>query len=235
MIDAARQLDPALAATRARAAATAGDRLTAREGDGPRDLRDVLVIDNYDSFTWNLVHQLAELGVSATVVRNDELTAAEAVELRPEAVLLSPGPCAPDQAGVCLELLRTAPPDLPILGVCLGHQALGQAFGGRVVRAKALMHGKTSPIRHDGSGVFAGVPDGFTATRYHSLAVDRATLPNSLRVTAWTEDGEIMGLSHHERPVHGVQFHPESIATEAGHDLLRNFLDLAGVSRRAVV
>ncbi|MDP8917117.1 MAG: aminodeoxychorismate/anthranilate synthase component II [Pseudomonadota bacterium] len=192
-----------------------------------------MVIDNYDSFTWNLVHYLAELGADARVVRNDDLTAEEAIQLRPEAVLLSPGPCAPDQAGVCLELLRKAPPELPILGVCLGHQAIGQAFGGEVVRAKAVLHGKTSPIRHDGSGVFSGLPDGFTATRYHSLAVNRANLPDSLRVTAWTEDGEIMGLSHGERPVHGVQFHPESIATEAGHDLLRNFLDLAGVGRRA--
>ena len=192
----------------------------------------VLVIDNYDSFTWNLVHYLAELGADAQVVRNDDLTAEEALDLRPDAVLLSPGPCAPDQAGICLDLLRTAPADLPILGVCLGHQAIGQAFGGEVVRAKSVLHGKTSPIRHDGSGVFAGVSDGFTATRYHSLAVDRSSLPNTLRVTAWTEDGEIMGLSHGERPVHGVQFHPESIATEAGRDLLANFLNLAGVRRR---
>lgn len=195
----------------------------------------MLVVDNYDSFTWNLVHYLAELGAPSRVIRNDELTAEEALALKPEAVLLSPGPCAPDQAGVCLDLLREAPADLPILGVCLGHQAIGQAFGGEVVRAQAVLHGKTSPIRHDGSGVFAGLPDGFTATRYHSLAVSRASLPNTLRVTAWTEDGEIMGLSHHERPIHGVQFHPESIATEAGHDLIANFLDLAGVRRAALV
>jgi anthranilate synthase component 2 len=194
---------------------------------------DILVIDNYDSFTWNLVHYLAELGAGVRIVRNDALTAAEALALRPGAVVLSPGPCAPDQAGVCLDLLRQAPADLPILGVCLGHQAIGQAFGGEVVRARAVLHGKTSPILHDGSGVFAGVRDSFTATRYHSLAVSRADLPDSLRVTAWTADGEIMGLSHRARPVHGVQFHPESIATEAGHDLLSNFLTLAGVRRRA--
>jgi anthranilate synthase component 2 len=194
---------------------------------------DVLVIDNYDSFTWNLVHYLAELGAGVRVIRNDALTAEEALALRPGAVVLSPGPCAPDQAGVCLELIARAPDDLPILGVCLGHQAIGQAFGGEVVRAQAVLHGKTSPIRHDGSGVFAGLPDGFTATRYHSLAVSRTTLPESLHVSAWTADGEIMGLSHRARPVHGVQFHPESIATEAGHDLLANFLTVAGVRRRA--
>ena len=192
----------------------------------------VLVIDNYDSFTYNLVHYLAELGAEATVVRNDALTVQDALALRPEAVLLSPGPCAPEQAGICLPLLRAAPAELPILGVCLGHQAIGQAYGGQVVRAKSLMHGKTSPIRHQGRGVFAGLPDGFTATRYHSLAVERAGLPDELEVTAWTDDGEIMGLSHRSRPVHGVQFHPESIATDGGHRLLANFLELAGVRRR---
>jgi anthranilate synthase component 2 len=193
----------------------------------------VLLIDNYDSFTWNLVHQLAELGVEAEVVRNDALTAEQAFQRRPEAIVISPGPCAPDQAGVCLEVLRLAPDDLPILGVCLGHQAIGQAFGGRVVRAKSLMHGKTSPIRHAGRGVFGGVPDGFTATRYHSLAVDRGSLPDALEVTAWTEDGEIMGLSHRERPIHGVQFHPESIATDGGREILANFVRLASVKQRA--
>ncbi|MDZ4362682.1 aminodeoxychorismate/anthranilate synthase component II, partial [Brevundimonas sp.] len=173
----------------------------------------ILVVDNYDSFTYNLVHYLAELGAQTHVIRNDDLSVEQAWALKPQAVLLSPGPCAPDQAGICLPLLTTAPDDMPILGVCLGHQAIGQAFGGDVVRAKTLMHGKTSPIVHDGTSVFAGLPSPFTATRYHSLAVSRATLPNSLDVTAWTEDGEIMGISHHDRPIHGVQFHPESIAT----------------------
>ena len=195
----------------------------------------ILVVDNYDSFTYNLVHYLAELGAQTHVVRNDDLTVDEAWALKPEAVLLSPGPCAPDQAGICLPLITTAPDDMPILGVCLGHQAIGQAFGGDVVRAKALMHGKTSPITHDGRGLFASLPSPFTATRYHSLAVAHATLPNSLDVTAWTEDGEIMGVQHHARPIHGVQFHPESIATEHGHALLANFLDLAGVKRLAMV
>ncbi len=195
----------------------------------------ILVVDNYDSFTYNLVHYLAELGAETHVVRNDDLTVEEAWALKPEAVLLSPGPCAPDQAGICLPLLATAADDMPILGVCLGHQAIGQAFGGDVVRAKALMHGKTSPITHENKGLFAGLPSPFTATRYHSLAVARETLPNSLDVTAWTADGEIMGVQHHERPIHGVQFHPESIATEHGHALLANFLDLAGVRRLAMV
>ena len=191
----------------------------------------ILVIDNYDSFTYNLVHSLNELGATTRVVRNDALTVQEALALKPEAVLLSPGPKAPDQAGICLPLLRGAPDDLPILGVCLGHQAIGQAYGGEVVRAKALMHGKTSEVRHDGKGLFKGLRDGFVATRYHSLSVGRDTLPAELEVTAWTDDGEIMGFQHRTRPIHGVQFHPESIATEGGHDLLANFLDLAGVER----
>ncbi len=191
----------------------------------------ILVIDNYDSFTYNLVHYLNELGAQTSVVRNDALTVEQALGQRPEAVLLSPGPCDPDQAGICLPLLKGAPEDLAILGVCLGHQAIGQAFGGDVVRAKALMHGKTSQIHHDGKGLFAGLPNPFTATRYHSLAVERATLPADLVVTAWTEDGEIMGLQHKTRPIYGVQFHPESIATEGGHQLLANFLDMAGVKR----
>ncbi|WP_291839940.1 aminodeoxychorismate/anthranilate synthase component II [Brevundimonas sp.] len=195
----------------------------------------ILVVDNYDSFTYNLVHYLAELGAETRVVRNDDLTAAEAWALKPEAVLLSPGPCTPNEAGVCLALIDTAPLDMPIFGVCLGHQAMGQAFGGDVIRAKALMHGKTSPILHEGKSVFRGLPSPFTATRYHSLAVKRETLPDVLEVTAWTADGEIMGLAHKTRPIHGVQFHPESIATEHGHDLLANFLDLAGVKRRAMV
>jgi anthranilate synthase component II len=195
----------------------------------------ILVIDNYDSFTYNLVHYLAELGAETVVRRNDALTVQDALALKPEAVLLSPGPCAPDQAGICLPLLRAAPGDLPILGVCLGHQAIGQACGGDVVRAKSIMHGKTSPIRHQGESVFRGLRDGFTATRYHSLAVARDTLPAELKVTAWTDDGEIMGLAHRSRPVHGVQFHPESVATEGGHQMLANFLDLAGVKRLAAV
>ncbi len=195
----------------------------------------ILVVDNYDSFTYNLVHYLAELGAETVVVRNDDLTADEAWALKPEAVLLSPGPCAPDQAGICLPLIDTAPLDMPILGVCLGHQAIGQAFGGDVVRALTLMHGKTSPIEHEGLSLFKGLPSPFTATRYHSLAVDRATLPEVLEVTSWTADGQIMGLQHRTRPIHGVQFHPESIATEHGHAMLANFLDLAGVKRLAVV
>ena len=193
----------------------------------------ILVVDNSDSFTYNLVHYLAELGARTRVIRNDAMSAKEALALRPEAILLSPGPCTPDEAGICLELLKTAPDDMPIFGVCLGHQAIGQAFGGKVVRAKALMHGKTSQIRHDGKGVFAGMKQPFTAARYHSLAVLTDGLPDVLEATAWTEDGEIMGLRHKTRPIYGVQFHPESIATEGGHQLLANFLDLAGVKRTA--
>jgi len=195
----------------------------------------ILVVDNYDSFTYNLVHYLAELGAQTHVIRNDDLTVEEAWALQPEAVLLSPGPCAPDQAGICLSLIETAAETMPILGVCLGHQSIGQAFGGEVVRAKTLMHGKTSPILHEGRGVFGGLPSPFTATRYHSLAVRRESLPDVLEVTAWTEDGEIMGLSHRTRPIHGVQFHPESIATQHGHEMIANFLDLAGVKRLANV
>ena len=195
----------------------------------------ILVIDNYDSFTYNLVHYLNELGAQTLVRRNDALTVQEALGLRPAAILLSPGPKAPAQAGICLPLLRGAPEDMPIFGVCLGHQAMGEAYGGDVVRAKSIMHGKTSPVLHEGASVFKDLPSPFTATRYHSLAVDRATLPAELEVTAWTEDGEIMGLAHRTRPVHGVQFHPESIATNCGHQLLGNFLDLANVPRTAVV
>ncbi|MDB5483381.1 MAG: aminodeoxychorismate/anthranilate synthase component [Caulobacteraceae bacterium] len=189
----------------------------------------ILVIDNYDSFTYNLVHYLDELGAQPRVWRNDALSVEEALGLRPEAVVLSPGPCTPNEAGICLDLIAAAPADLPILGVCLGHQAIGQAFGGEVVRAKTLMHGKTSAIRHSGAALFEGLADGFTATRYHSLSVARESVPNVLEVTAWTDDGEIMGLSHHSRQIHGVQFHPESILTEGGHRLLGNFLRLAGV------
>jgi anthranilate synthase component 2 len=195
----------------------------------------ILVIDNYDSFTYNLVHYLNELGAETLVKRNDALSVDEALGLRPEAVLMSPGPCAPDQAGICLSLLAAAPAELPIMGVCLGLQAIGQAFGGQVVRAKTLMHGKTSAIHHTGKGVFKGLRDGFIATRYHSLAVDRDSLPDVLEITAWTNDGEIMGLQHRTQLIHGVQFHPESIATESGHELLANFLDLTGVTRTAMV
>jgi anthranilate synthase component 2 len=193
----------------------------------------ILVVDNYDSFTYNLVHYLNELGAETVVHRNDALSVDQALALAPEAVLLSPGPCTPNEAGICLGLLAAAPEDLPILGVCLGHQAMGQAFGGKVVRARQLMHGKTSPIRHTGVGVFQGLPDPFTATRYHSLTIERDSAPDVLEITAWADDGEIMGVRHRTRPIHGVQFHPESIATECGHELLANFLDLAGVRRLA--
>ena len=195
----------------------------------------ILVIDNYDSFTYNLVHYLNELGAETLVYRNDALTVQEAFGLKPEAILLSPGPKAPDQAGICLPLLRGAPDDMPIFGVCLGHQAMGEAYGGDVVRAKSIMHGKTSPVLHEGASVFKDLPSPFTATRYHSLAIDPATFPEDLEVTAWTEDGEVMGIQHRTRPVFGVQFHPESIATEGGHQLLANFLELAGVHRLAEV
>jgi anthranilate synthase component 2 len=194
----------------------------------------ILVIDNYDSFTYNLVHYLNELGAETLVHRNDALSAAQALALEPQGVLLSPGPCTPNEAGICLALLAAAPDDLPILGVCLGHQAIGQAFGGKVVRAAQLMHGKTSQIHHTGKGVFAGLKNPFTATRYHSLCIEKAAAPEVLEVTAWTDDGEIMGVQHKSRPIHGVQFHPESIATECGHELLANFLDIAGVRRLAV-
>jgi anthranilate synthase component II len=195
--------------------------------------RMILVIDNYDSFTYNLVHYLNELGADTHVVRNDAMSVRDALALKPETVLLSPGPCTPNEAGICLQLVAEAPADLPILGVCLGHQAIGQACGGAVVRAKALMHGKTSQVHHDGKGLFKGLKNPFTATRYHSLSVRREDLPADLEVTAWTEDGEVMGVQHRTRPVYGVQFHPESIATECGHELLANFLDLAGVKRLA--
>jgi anthranilate synthase component 2 len=189
----------------------------------------ILVIDNYDSFTYNLVHYLNELGAQTHVVRNDVISVAQALGMKPQGVLLSPGPKTPDEAGICLALVSQAPADLPILGVCLGHQSIGQAYGGKVIHAKALMHGKTSEIHHNGKGVFAGLKNPFTATRYHSLAVREEDLPADLEMTAWTDDGEIMGVQHKTRPVFGVQFHPESIATECGHELLANFLDVAGV------
>ncbi|WP_374448258.1 aminodeoxychorismate/anthranilate synthase component II [Stella sp.] len=185
-----------------------------------------LLIDNYDSFTFNLWHFLGELGAEVVVRRNDALTVDEALAMRPDGIVISPGPCDPDRAGICLDLVRGAGA-LPILGVCLGHQTIGQAYGGRVVRAPEPMHGKMSRIRHDGTGIFAGLPSPFTATRYHSLVVARDGLPEALRVTAETEDGLIMGLCHRERPVHGVQFHPESIASQCGHEILANFLAIA--------
>ncbi len=185
----------------------------------------LLLIDNYDSFTWNLVHYLGELGARVAVHRNDALDVQAAMALRPEAIVLSPGPCTPSEAGICLALIEAAAETrTPLLGVCLGHQAIGQAFGGRVVGADAIVHGKTDEIRHDGAGVFAGLPSPFRATRYHSLVVERATLPEALHVTAATPDGTIMGLAHRDLPIEGVQFHPESIASEHGHALLRNFL-----------
>ena len=189
----------------------------------------LLMIDNYDSFTYNLVQYLGELGQDVKVVRNDALSVAEIEALAPERIVISPGPCTPNEAGVSLEVLEKLAGKVPILGVCLGHQSLGQAFGGKVVRARTIMHGKTSPIRHRGQGVFAGLPDPFEATRYHSLVVEKDSLPDCLEITAWTEneDGsmdEIMGLRHKTLPVEGVQFHPESILTQHGHDMLRNFL-----------
>jgi anthranilate synthase component 2 len=185
-----------------------------------------LLIDNYDSFTYNLFHYLGELGAEVVVRRNDAFTVEAALALKPQGIVLSPGPSDPDRAGICLDLVRRAG-SVPILGVCLGHQAIGQACGGRVVRAPMPMHGKLSAIRHDGTGVFSGLANPFQATRYHSLIGERASLPAALRVTAETEDGIIMGLAHRERPIHGVQFHPESIASEGGHALLANFLALA--------
>ena len=191
----------------------------------------ILVIDNYDSFTFNLVHYLLELGAETQVVRNDALTAAEAIAMQPQAVLLSPGPCTPNEAGICLDLIAAAADaKLPLLGVCLGHQSLGQAFGGTVVRAPQVMHGKTSAITHDSSGVFQGLPSPFQATRYHSLIVREDDLPACFAINARSADGIIMGMRHRELPLHGVQFHPESIATEHGHALLANFLRIAGMT-----
>jgi anthranilate synthase component 2 len=188
------------------------------------------MIDNYDSFTWNLVQYLQTLGAEVKVVRNDALSVDQIEALAPERIVISPGPCTPNEAGVSVEVIKQLGARVPILGVCLGHQSLGQAYGGDVVRAKTIMHGKTSRIRHGGVGVFAGLPDGYEATRYHSLVVSRETLPGCLEITAWTEnaDGsfdEIMGLRHRQHPVEGVQFHPESILTEHGHALLKNFLE----------
>ncbi|MCY3604231.1 MAG: aminodeoxychorismate/anthranilate synthase component II [Gammaproteobacteria bacterium] len=189
----------------------------------------LVIIDNYDSFTYNLVHYLGELGADCRVFRNDAISVEEVLALQPQGIVLSPGPGYPQSAGICLELVEKAADTVPLLGVCLGHQAIGQAFGGRIVRAPKLMHGKLSAIRHDGDGLFQGLPQGFEATRYHSLVVERESLPEALQVNADTEQGVIMGLAHRERPIFGVQFHPESIASEHGHALLANFLHIAGV------
>jgi len=185
----------------------------------------VLLVDNYDSFTYNLYQYLGELGAEVRVVRNDELSAEAAMALSPARIVISPGPGTPDQAGITLDLIRRAAGQIPVLGVCLGHQALGQAFGGQVRRAPKLMHGKTSQIHHDGRSLFARLPDPFTATRYHSLVVERDSVPESLEISAWTDDGIVMGLRHRQYPLEGVQFHPESILTTVGKDLLRNFLE----------
>ncbi len=190
----------------------------------------LLLIDNYDSFTYNLVHYLGELGADVRVERNDSLNVQEAMALNPEAILLSPGPCDPAQAGICLALTQAAAETkTPLMGVCLGHQTIGEAFGGKVVRAGEIVHGKMGTMHHDATGVFTGLPSPFEATRYHSLIVERESLPDCLEVNAWLEGGMIMGLRHKELPIHGVQFHPESIASEHGHKLLQNFLDLAKV------
>jgi anthranilate synthase component 2 len=187
----------------------------------------LLLIDNYDSFTYNLVHYLGELGADTEVRRNDALTVDEALALRPDGIVLSPGPCDPDKAGICIDLIRAAAGRVPVFGVCLGHQAIGQVFGGRIVRAPVPMHGKISPVHHHGGGVLAGLPDNFEATRYHSLTIAPDSMPDSLEATAWTEDGVIMALRHKTLPIHGVQFHPESIASQFGHKILQNFLAIA--------
>jgi anthranilate synthase component 2 len=189
----------------------------------------LLMVDNYDSFTYNLVQYFGELGAQVQTVRNDDLSVQEALDLKADAIVISPGPCSPAQAGISVALIQAVaamPEPTPLLGVCLGHQAIGEAFGAKVLRAKQLLHGKTSKVEHLGQSVFVGLNTPLTVTRYHSLAVDRVSLPDSLEVTAWTDDQEIMGLAHRQLPIHGVQFHPESILTEQGHDLLQNFLNL---------
>jgi anthranilate synthase/aminodeoxychorismate synthase-like glutamine amidotransferase len=193
----------------------------------------ILLIDNYDSFTYNLVQYLGELGASVDVHRNDRISVAGALKSAPDAIVISPGPCDPDKAGICLDLIRENAGRIPLLGVCLGHQAIGQAYGGRVIRAPVPVHGKTSAIHHNGAGIFSGLDKDFAATRYHSLIVERASLPSSLKVTAWTDDELIMGIEHAALPVYGVQFHPESIGTPAGKALLGNFLRLAKGRARA--
>jgi anthranilate synthase component II len=193
----------------------------------------IVLIDNYDSFTFNLVHYLGELGAQVEVHRNDKIATEKVLDAEPGAIVLSPGPCTPNEAGICLDLITRAAPRIPIFGVCLGHQAIGQAFGGEVVRAPVPVHGKLSDVSHNGTGVFRGINASFKATRYHSLVVDRATMPDGLAVTAETDDKLVMGLSHAKLPVHGVQFHPESIASEHGHLILKNFLDLAAAWNQA--
>ncbi|MGE4611664.1 MAG: aminodeoxychorismate/anthranilate synthase component II [Paracoccaceae bacterium] len=189
----------------------------------------LLLIDNYDSFTYNLVHYLGELGANVEVKRNDEMDVQAAMRMNPTAIMLSPGPCDPDQAGICLPLVHAAAETgMPLIGICLGHQTIGQAFGGNVVRCHEIVHGKMGTMHHTGKGLFKGLPTPFEATRYHSLIVDRDTLPDSLEITAELEDGTIMGLQHKELPIHGLQFHPESIASEHGHAMLKNFLEIAG-------
>ncbi|MDA1310212.1 MAG: aminodeoxychorismate/anthranilate synthase component II [Proteobacteria bacterium] len=188
-----------------------------------------LLVDNYDSFTYNLWHFLGELGAEVVVHRNDQISVDEALALQPSGLIISPGPCDPDRAGICLELIRQAPVTLPILGVCLGHQCIGQAFGGKIIRGPEPMHGKMSDMQNQGAGIFEDLPSSFSATRYHSLVVERASLPDTLEITAETEDGLIMGLRHKSRPIFGVQFHPESIASQYGYQLLANFLRLAGL------
>jgi len=192
----------------------------------------ITLIDNYDSFTYNLVQYLGELGARCRVYRNDKVTVDQIIGKPPSAIVISPGPCDPDRAGICLELIERAGPDIPILGVCLGFQAVGQAYGGKVVHAPELMHGKISTVYNKGKGLFAGLPRKFEATRYHSLIVEADSLPSSLSITARTKDGTIMGLQHKNYPVHGVQFHPESIASEYGHELLKNFLEFADIKHR---
>ena len=187
----------------------------------------ILLIDNYDSFTYNLFHYLGELGADVRVVRNDEISAAEALDMKPEGIVLSPGPCTPNEAGICLDVIKLADGNMPILGVCLGHQAIGQVYGGAVVRAPEPMHGKVSRVHHTGKSVFRGLNNDFLATRYHSLTIDPPSMPASLEVTATSDDGVIQGVMHKHHPVHGVQFHPESIASENGHALLANFLQIA--------
>jgi len=187
----------------------------------------LLLIDNYDSFTWNLFHYLGELGAEVRVVRNDEITADQALALRPQGIVLSPGPCTPNEAGICLEVIEKAAGTMPILGVCLGHQAIGQVYGGKIVRAPEPMHGKLSRIHHTGKSVFRGLNNDFLATRYHSLTIDPPSMPPALDITATSDDGVIQGVMHKSHPVHGVQFHPESIASENGHALLNNFLAIA--------
>lgn len=190
----------------------------------------ITLIDNYDSFTYNLVHYIGDLGVSSDVVRNDKITVEEVLETKPKAIVLSPGPCTPNEAGICLDLIEKAAGKFPIFGVCLGHQSIGQAFGGKVIKAPELMHGKTSEIIHEEHSVFKGLPSPFTATRYHSLIVEKKSLPDCFEITAESSDGLIMGLTHKDYPIFGVQFHPESIASDYGHKILGNFLEIAGLS-----